>query len=644
MDRKDKISLFSFKYREATDEEKEDYKLKYQKEVEKYKTDNAEASAKHNDIFSFSHLFEPSENPLTAYVDWKINIKKLKGYLSELLKVYENHLKDKDRWTGENLKELDDIAKDMEIVPSSFINSFKKGANIETWKDFIDNMLGADSELTGKVHVGERDFDPEDYFFPPTEIENILFYKASEILKENLNWKEIDHDNNNYSVIEHCFKNSWEGLLQRIATINYVSNIKEENARSYNATSNSPFIKLLKSYKSEVYFGNRFMEKYLKRFEIGKSITVNFDPKYQSIFVSIKTMDGHQRELVDFGYGIKQLVLIILQITVLAQKNLRSEHVYGYDGETIEDTYIPSLLIIEEPESNLHPKWQSVLADMFAEANSRFNIQLMIETHSEYLIRKFQTLVAKKELSANSVKIFYLRNRAQTTQNRKQIDSLFIEEDGSIDYKLFDNGFFDENYNLEMGLLNVQRDNFITDFEKLKNDHQDNENKILLFQQQIDAFVDKADVSKYQLIIDNEFTVSKLDPITVSYLSSGQFLLHNINTIDDFSPVIIQYGRAIENELKRIFVSIPSPNQWMLGSMQKQLENYSNGNAHNLQLPSKLINLFNNPSNLRIDLINDLRDIRNDAGHSGHIKIKQEAVDYIQNVNDFLQNWITELK
>ena len=105
---------------------------------------------------------------------------------------------------------------------------------------------------------------------------------------------------------------------------------------------------------------------------------------------------------------------------------------------------------------------------MFVEANNKFNIQFIIETHSEYIIRKFQTLVANNKISGENVKIFYVRHPKDVNQDKKQISSINIQQDGSIDYQIFDGGFFDENDNLELSLLNIQRDRFLHDFEELK--------------------------------------------------------------------------------------------------------------------------------------------------------------------------------
>lgn len=647
IDIRDKSSheiLFSFHYRTATEEEKESDKAEYEKNQLEYRKKKIEKSGNKTGIFNASYLYniEPFENPLVGYVDWYLNLKELKNYLNNLIKVYDLYLKNKEGWTRDGFKKINDLAKDFFLIPSSFINSFKKEIDLDKWKDFVDNKIGNNPESKGKRKVGQWDFDSEDILLPPYKVEHILFHKATEILKANLEWKETDKDNNDYWVIEHCFVYGWESVLQRIEAIHYVSNIKEENARSYNAASTSPFVKLLKSYVPTGYYGSDFMNKYLKAFEIGKKITVELNPKYQSILVSITTLDGAKRELVDFGYGIKQLVLILMQISVLAQQNKRSEHIYDDNGdETIEDTYVPSVLIIEEPESNLHPKWQSLLADMLAQANREFNVQMIIETHSEYLIRKFQTLVAKKIMPAENVKIFYLRGLNKVNTEKKQVESLLIQDDGSINFTVFDDGFFDENYNLTMSLLNVQ---FHQDFENLKQTNKESEEKIVELQNSIDAYTDKADVAKYQEIIGLRFDTAKLLPDSVDYLVSGQYLLKNIDEASDYSPVIIQYGRAIENELKRIFLTIPSTNPWMLGSMQTQLVNFGNRNAYNPLLPNLLTTLFNNPTNLRIDLIQSLRLVRNDASHAGHTKAKQNAEDYIKDAEDFLDKWIAELK
>jgi len=650
VDKSDQSVVFSFAYRTATDGEKEDSKKTFEAEMEDY---NAQKKETPNLLEAFSSeksrwLIPPHHNPLEGYIEWSMNLEKLKNYLSELRKFYLAYIENKGKWIA--LDKIDERAHDIFFTPSILVECFKKDVDATSWNNFMDNKIGSRKELQGKEPVGEYDFDSDEFYFPRPEIEDLLYWKTVEIFKNQLIWN-ITEDDTTISILASSFESSWKALIQRVSTISYISNIKEENARIYSANVNSPFVNLLKEYINLDYHDTAFIKKYLKIFEIGKDVEVDYDPKYQLIKVIITTFDDIERELVDFGYGIKQLVLILIQISILAKRSKEIRHEYDQEyGEVFKDYYAPGILLIEEPESNLHPKWQSVLAEMFVEANSTYKIQLIIETHSEYLIRRFQTLVAKGELKADGVKIFYLRNSSKVTTGKKQVESLHIDQDGRIDYTMFDGGFFDESDNLELSLLNIQRENFLKDFEDLKKNSKESKDKIIDLQQKIDAYTQKFDVAVYHQIVSQRIDISKLSPMSVQYMESGQFLLNTIDPTSDFSPVIIQYGRAIEEEIKQLFYIISSTKKWMIGEMQGSMEKVLFGStlqptcsATRLrQLTSLIPSTFNTTANLRMDLIDDLRTIRNSAGHAGQTKTKQEAEDYIQNANLFLDEWIAE--
>ncbi|WP_452231774.1 DUF3696 domain-containing protein [Lacinutrix sp. MEBiC02595] len=650
-DKKDNIDLFSFAYRKATEAEidslTKEHKLKTEEFQQKKNTATQESSEN-----QFLNLFymPPSYSPLVAYIDWSINIEKLRYYLKELLGFYEIYLKNKKNEGF--LEHADGVFEKDSFIASVFIKSLKSEASIAAWKDFLDSDIKEGILLAGKEPILEDDFQSEEYFIPEPKIEEILYYRSIGILNKKLNWKNNTDLDDNYFVISECFKSSYKELIGRISTINYLSTVKDENSRIYIGTNNSTFTKLLKDYSS-LNIDTNFINKYLKAFEIGDELMVNFERKHQVINISIKSDQFTERDLVDFGYGIKQLILILMHIEVIAEKNKKSKEVTNHEGDYyMEDYYVSSILLIEEPETNLHPKWQSLLAKMFVEANELYNIQLIIETHSEYLIRKFQTLTAKGKINSEDVKIFYLRGAKKITVDRKQIEPIFIDSDGTIDYKLFDDGFFDEADKLELSLLNVKRDNFFRDFEALKADNEENENIISNLQQKIDDYTEKADIRGYQTLINAIFVNhSKLLPDSLRYLSTGQYLLHNIDAHSDFSPVILQYGRSVENELKDLFIKVDSTKKWMIGVMQGTLEKFKSIRINtsaisNVDYPKFLVELianFNTPSDLKIELIDDLRVKRNEAAHPGPIKTKAEAIAYINKTNDFLIKWI-ELK
>ena len=100
---------------------------------------------------------------------------------------------------------------------------------------------------------------------------------------------------------------------------------------------------------------------------------------------------------------------------------------------------------------HLHPRFQSLLADMFVEAYQNYNIHFIIETHSEYLVRRLQVMVADKEtaLLPDNVSINYIDKDESGLSHNRQIK---IQEDGRLS-EPFGPGFFNEADSLAMEIL-----------------------------------------------------------------------------------------------------------------------------------------------------------------------------------------------
>jgi len=105
----------------------------------------------------------------------------------------------------------------------------------------------------------------------------------------------------------------------------------------------------------------------------------------------------------------------------------------------------PNVQMCEEPETNLHPKLQSSLADIFVNATKRqlYKNMFIIETHSEYLIRKLQYLTAKGTLKPEDVIIYYFNHPDNIPEGEKHIKKITIKNDGSLSDD-FGKGFYDE--------------------------------------------------------------------------------------------------------------------------------------------------------------------------------------------------------
>ena len=57
-----------------------------------------------------------------------------------------------------------------------------------------------------------------------------------------------------------------------------------------------------------------------------------------------------------------------------------------------------SILLFEQPEIHLHPSAAALLADLFLEIAHERKLQLIIESHSEYLLTRLQRRVAEAKL------------------------------------------------------------------------------------------------------------------------------------------------------------------------------------------------------------------------------------------------------
>lgn len=71
--------------------------------------------------------------------------------------------------------------------------------------------------------------------------------------------------------------------------------------------------------------------------------------------------------------------------------------------------YVPegSTLLMEQPEIHLHPSVQAGLADVFIDAVKTRNIQVILESHSEHLLRRLQRRIAEEQLSHADAALYF---------------------------------------------------------------------------------------------------------------------------------------------------------------------------------------------------------------------------------------------
>jgi predicted ATPase len=71
--------------------------------------------------------------------------------------------------------------------------------------------------------------------------------------------------------------------------------------------------------------------------------------------------------------------------------------------------YVPegSIILLEQPEIHLHPSVQSGLADVFIDAAKNRRLQIIIESHSEHLLRRLQRRVADETVGPDDIALYF---------------------------------------------------------------------------------------------------------------------------------------------------------------------------------------------------------------------------------------------
>lgn len=99
------------------------------------------------------------------------------------------------------------------------------------------------------------------------------------------------------------------------------------------------------------------------------------------------------------------------------------------------------LLLIENPESHLHPAGQSAIAKLLSIA-AQNGVQIVIETHSDHILNGFRTSVKNKIVDHSNLNMYYLSRDQDSNKHIALVASPQIDSEGKID--IWPRGFFDE--------------------------------------------------------------------------------------------------------------------------------------------------------------------------------------------------------
>jgi predicted ATPase len=149
---------------------------------------------------------------------------------------------------------------------------------------------------------------------------------------------------------------------------------------------------------------------WLKKFGVQVSVE-----EFKEVINHLKVKQNNLNlDITDVGFGISQILPVIIQ------------------GFLTSDN---STTIIEQPEIHLHPKMQADLADLFIDiVKNASTKKLIIETHSEYLLKRLRRRISEGKIDPNKVAICLID--PQNDSMGAKINELKIENKGFFEWPI----------------------------------------------------------------------------------------------------------------------------------------------------------------------------------------------------------------
>lgn len=156
--------------------------------------------------------------------------------------------------------------------------------------------------------------------------------------------------------------------------------------------------------------------------------------------LQIKLSDSNQEiNLSDTGFGYSQILPIITQLWELSTH----ERTYQKNYSGIPQN-IPLVIAIEQPELHLHPAIQAKLAKAFIASidlarSNGYELQLILETHSQTIVNYFGRSIARGQLKADDISLILFEKKPG--ENLTTVHKSYYDNDGYLNDWPY--GFFD---------------------------------------------------------------------------------------------------------------------------------------------------------------------------------------------------------
>ena len=130
---------------------------------------------------------------------------------------------------------------------------------------------------------------------------------------------------------------------------------------------------------------------WLSKLQLVQAFDVKPTDRNQRFYEVTVDIGGVESALVDVGFGVSQVLPVITLLFSVPEG---------------------SIVLLEQPELHLHPNAQSLLADALLYVADQRHVQLIVESHSEHLLRRFQRRIAEQNpefAKPENVKMYFCK-------------------------------------------------------------------------------------------------------------------------------------------------------------------------------------------------------------------------------------------
>lgn len=339
------------------------------------------------------------------------------------------------------------LLKNPEVI--GYLVSLIKTKDYREWeKEFLEDTATSSRQFNGNDAITELSAAIENHF--QYIFRRSAFLEAvTELSTTREGFLQVYNKNQNLRtlssfirfVLETVFSNLEEDLEKTLTLL-------PNRTVGLSIDLSNPLHGMIKTYMRNSD-NNAVLKEWFAKFGLCDDVIMEKPSKGMSYFPGIMKNE-ETMPLSGESRGTGNLLTMLLGIAC-AREN---DGLHGYNNDIRR---YPRTIIVEEPETGLHPAWQSKLANVFADAKKEFGLHFLIETHSDYLIKKLQYLVAIGELDKEDVIIYYFDNAGQECNGSEDsLKEISINEDGSLSRE-FGSGFFDDEDALKIHMLNLKR-------------------------------------------------------------------------------------------------------------------------------------------------------------------------------------------